>query len=63
MDIQTFIKSLGGATQVGRELGVPMTTVATWGQRNSVPHWRVPALVALALKQGKSIPPTLRVAA
>lgn len=63
MDIQTFIKELGGATKVARELGVPMTTVATWSQRGSVPHWRIPSLVALAVKLGKPIPPTLREAA
>lgn len=63
MNIQTFIDELGGATHIARELGVPMTTVATWKQRGKIPQWRIPALVGLAIKQGKSVPPMLLEAA
>jgi hypothetical protein len=56
MTVYAFIKQLGGATQVARELGVPMTTVATWGQRNSIPQWRIGAVAELAVRRGVQVP-------
>lgn len=57
--VQDFLNSLGGTAQVARELNMPLTTVAAWGQRNRVPHWRIPSLVGLAVKKGKPIPADL----
>lgn len=61
--VQEFLNTLGGTAQVARELNMPLQTVAAWGQRNRIPHWRIPALVALAMRLGKPIPQTLREAA
>lgn len=63
MTVQDFIKRLGGATAVSRELGVPMTTVATWTQRNSIPSWRMASLAALALHKGIDVPASFAEAA
>lgn len=61
--VQQFIEALGKPAQVGRELNVPLQTVAAWCQRGRIPQWRIPALVALAMKKGVPIPETLREAA
>ena len=45
-----IIETLGGATAVSREIGVPVTTVHGWKRAGYVPTWRVPALVRLAKK-------------
>jgi hypothetical protein len=50
-----IIETLGGATFVAREIGAPTTTVHGWKRAGYVPAWRVPALLALAKKQKKSI--------
>ena len=59
MAIKTFIEELGGATAVGRELGIPMTTVAAWTRRDKVPHWRLPALINFALRKKIPVPTDL----
>lgn len=56
MTVHQFLQELGGAPTIARELGVPYTTVVTWRQRNSIPHWRMPALAALAISKGKAVP-------
>lgn len=61
--VKDFLDTLGGVAEVSRELKVPLPTVSAWGQRNRVPHWRVPSLIALAMRKGAPIPPTLREAA
>lgn len=61
--VQDFIKELGKPAQVARDLNVPLQTVAAWAQRGRIPHWRVPALLALAIRKGVPIPDTLREAA
>jgi hypothetical protein len=40
--------------QVARDLGLPFTTVSSWGLKNSIPTWRQSALLRLAVE--KSIP-------
>lgn len=61
--VKDFLEALGKPAAVARELNVPLPTVAAWQQRNSIPHWRIPSLVALAMKKGVPIPQTLREAA
>lgn len=56
MDAKTFIESLGGPTKVAAALDVPFTTVATWSQKNKIPHWRMSSLAELAVRQGKPVP-------
>lgn len=40
--------------QVARDLGLPFTTVSSWGRSNRIPDWRQAALMRLALE--KDIP-------
>jgi hypothetical protein len=49
-----IIQRLGGVMQVARDLGLTFTTVSSWGRSNSIPVWRQPALLTLAVE--KSIP-------
>jgi hypothetical protein len=44
-----IIKSLGGVMQVARDLGLPFTTVSSWGRSNHIPEWRQPKLLELAV--------------
>jgi hypothetical protein len=37
--------------QVSRDLGLPFTTVASWGQKNRIPEWRRAALLRLAVER------------
>jgi hypothetical protein len=43
-----IIKRLGGVTAVSQQLGVPLTTVSSWGRCNFIPSWRQPKLLELA---------------
>jgi hypothetical protein len=61
--VQDFLNSLGGPAAIARELDISLQTVAAWRQRGRIPRWRIPALVGLAVKQGKPIPADLMVAA
>jgi hypothetical protein len=54
MTASDIIQRLGGVMQVSRDLGLPFTTVSSWGRGNSIPTWRQPALLRLAVE--KSIP-------
>ena len=47
-----IIMRLGGITAVANELGVPVSTVSSWGRSNRIPEWRQPALMRLALERG-----------
>ena len=40
-----MIDALGGSTAAADKLGIPMTTVATWKQRNHIPQWRMAGVV------------------
>jgi hypothetical protein len=60
MTVQTFLTDLGGTAKVARELGIPLTTVATWAHRNKVPQWRLASLAALAVAKGVEVPAHFR---
>lgn len=47
-----IICKFGSAAGLARALGVPMTTVASWRQKNVIPHWRRDALKELAGQHG-----------
>lgn len=49
-----IIQRLGGVMQVARDLGLPFTTVSSWGRKNHIPEWRQTGLLRLAIE--KSIP-------
>ena len=48
MTAKEIVDRLGGVTAVAKELGVPLTTVSSWGRFNSIPPWRQPKLLELA---------------
>lgn len=48
MTASEIIKRLGGVTAVAASLGVPLTTVSSWGRFNQIPAWRQPKLLELA---------------
>lgn len=54
--VQDFLDELGGLRSVSDKLGLPLTTVQSWAQRNAVPEWRIPALAGLAAKEQKPYP-------
>ena len=56
MTVYDFLKSLGGSTKVARAIKLPLTTVHGWGRANSIPAWRVDAVVAFALSEGIPMP-------
>jgi hypothetical protein len=64
-----IIKRLGGVSAVAKELGVPLTTVSSWGRFNQIPPWRQTKLLELASARNVSLattdfpPPEARVAA
>lgn len=58
--VKTFIDQLDGTVKVATELGVPVSTVSGWNLSNSIPHWRIPALEALAAEKGVGFPDDLR---
>jgi hypothetical protein len=69
MTAKQIIDSLGGVTAVAKALGVPLTTVSSWGRFNQIPLWRQPKLLELAAANGEALstadfpPPEDRVAA
>jgi hypothetical protein len=52
MRVSDIISRFGTASALARELGVPMTTVASWKQNNQIPAWRQPKLLELAAQRG-----------
>lgn len=48
MTAKEIVDRLGGVTAVAKELGVPLTTVSSWGRFNQIPPWRQPKLLELA---------------
>jgi hypothetical protein len=69
MTASEIIKRLGGVTAVAASLGVPLTTVSSWGRFNQIPPWRQPKLLELAAATNEPLstadfpPPEERVAA
>lgn len=58
MTASEIIKRLGGITAVARELGVPLTTVSSWGRFNQIPHWRQMKLLELAAARNEPLATT-----
>lgn len=52
MKASEIIGKFGTIADLGRELGVPMTTVSSWGRANQIPVWRQPKLLELAAARG-----------
>lgn len=52
MSVSDIIARFGTASSLAREMGVPMTTVASWKQKNQIPAWRQPKLLELAAARG-----------
>lgn len=55
MTAKDIIDQLGGVTELSRQLGIPLTTVSSWGLKNSIPAWRQPTLLELAAKRGEAL--------
>jgi hypothetical protein len=50
--VSDFIEALGGSTSVAQLLQLPMTTVASWKSRNSLPIIRWSVLLNAARERG-----------
>jgi hypothetical protein len=50
-----IIQSLGGVTALSQSLGIPLTTVSSWGRHNSIPEWRRPAILRLAMEKAVAL--------
>lgn len=48
MTASDIIDRFGTIADLARDLGVPMTTVSSWGRANYIPAWRQPKLLELA---------------
>lgn len=52
MTVSDIIDKFGTIVGLANELGVPMTTVSSWGRANYIPAWRQPKLLELAAARG-----------
>lgn len=52
MTASDIIEKFGTIADLARDLGVPMTTVSSWGLANQIPAWRQPKLLELAAGRG-----------
>lgn len=52
MTASDIIEKFGTIAAFARDLGVPMTTVASWKQSNYIPAWRQPRILSLAATSG-----------
>lgn len=52
MAASDIIAKFGTIADLARELGVPMTTVSSWGRANQIPTWRQAKLLELAAARG-----------
>lgn len=52
MKASEIIARFGSIADLARELGVPMTTVSSWGLSNQIPTWRQSKLLELAAQRG-----------
>lgn len=52
MKASDVIARFGSIAELARDLGVPMTTVSSWGLFNYIPAWRQPKLLELAAAKG-----------
>jgi hypothetical protein len=44
-----------GRTELAKALGVPLTTVSSWGRANYIPEWRQPKVLELAAARGLTL--------
>ena len=51
MKASDIIEKFGTIADLARELGVPMTTVSSWGLFNQIPVWRQSKLLELAARK------------
>jgi hypothetical protein len=58
MKASDIIEKFGTIADLAKELGVPMTTVSSWGLFNQIPVWRQGKLLELAAKRGVSLSTT-----
>jgi hypothetical protein len=58
MTASDIIARFGTIADLARDLGVPMTTVSSWGRANYIPDWRQPKLLELAACRGISLSTT-----
>jgi hypothetical protein len=52
MKASEIVARFGSIADLARELGVPMTTVSSWGLANQIPPWRQAKLLELAAARG-----------
>jgi hypothetical protein len=50
------IEAFGGSTKMGRTLGIPTTTVDSWGRNDSIPHWRRGQIIDAAHRESVKLP-------
>jgi hypothetical protein len=55
MTASDIISKFDSIAALARELGVPMTTVSSWGRANHIPVWRQPEVLRLAHARGIDI--------
>lgn len=48
MTASQIIAKFGTIADLARDIGVPMTTVSSWGRFNYIPSWRQPKLLEIA---------------
>ena len=58
MTAREIINRLGGVSAVSDALGVPKTTIYSWGQTNQIPSWRQPKLLELAVRCNETLTTT-----
>lgn len=47
-----IVEALGDTSAVATALSAPVSTVSSWKRKNSIPSWRRPALLNLAIERG-----------
>lgn len=58
MKASDIIARFGSIADLARDLGVPMTTVSSWGLVNQIPGWRQAKLLELAAERGVALSTT-----
>ena len=44
-----------GRTELAKAMGVPLSTVSSWGRANYIPEWRQPKILELASSRGVAL--------
>lgn len=53
-----IIQLFGGVTKLSVRLGIPLTTVSSWGRSNHIPDWRRAKLLEFAATDGVNLSAT-----